>query len=52
MGAFVVAENAQNKMTVNVLSDQLGHYHAGNLPPATYTIMSSSTPPASVSRQL
>ena len=38
MGAFVVAENAQNKMTVNVLSDQQGHYHVGNLPAATYTV--------------
>ena len=35
MGAFVVAENVQNKMTVNVLSDQQGRYHIGNLPAAT-----------------
>ena len=34
MGAFVVAENAQNKMTVNVLSDQQGRYHVNNLPAA------------------
>ena len=34
MGAFVVAENTQNKMTVNVLSDQQGRYHIGNLPAA------------------
>jgi virginiamycin B lyase len=38
MGAFVVAENAQNKMTVNVLSDQQGRYHIGKLPAATYTV--------------
>ncbi len=31
MGAFVVAENTQNKMTVSVLSDQQGRYHIGNL---------------------
>ena len=37
MGAFVVAENTQNKMTVNVLSDEQGHYHIRNLPEATYT---------------
>ena len=36
MGAFVVAENAQNKMTMNVLSDAQGRYHIGNLPPAIY----------------
>jgi virginiamycin B lyase len=38
MGAFVVAENTQNKMTVSVLSDQQGRYHIGNLPAATYRI--------------
>src|SRR5882757_10960445 len=38
MGAFVVAENVQNKMTVNVLSDQQGRYHINNLPAATYTV--------------
>jgi len=38
MGAFVVAENAQNKMTMNVLSDAQGRYHIGNLPPATYNV--------------
>ena len=38
MGAFVVAENTQSKMTVNVLSDQQGRYHIGSLPPATYTV--------------
>src|SRR5262249_798749 len=37
MGAFVVAENTQNKMTVSVLSNAQGRYHIGNLPPATYT---------------
>ena len=38
MGAFVVAENAQNKMTVSVLSNAQGRYHIGNLPAATYTV--------------
>ena len=38
MGAFVVAENVQNKMTVNVLSNAQGRYHIGNLPAATYTV--------------
>jgi len=38
MAAFVIAENAQNKMTVNVLTDQQGRYYAGNLPAATYTV--------------
>src|SRR6202171_3584087 len=38
MGAFVVAENAQSKMTVNVLSDQQGRYHINSLPAATYTL--------------
>jgi sugar lactone lactonase YvrE len=38
MGAFVVAENMQNKMTVSVLSDQQGRYHIANLPAATYSV--------------
>src|SRR5262249_11733861 len=38
MGAFVVAENAKNKMTVNVLSDAQGRYHIYDLPAATYTV--------------
>jgi len=38
MGAFVVAENTQNKMTVSVLSDANGRYRIGNLPAATYTV--------------
>jgi streptogramin lyase len=38
MGAFVVAENTQNKMTVNVLSDAQGRYRIGKLPAATYTV--------------
>ena len=38
MAAFVIAENAQNKMTVNVLSDAQGRYHINNLPGATYTV--------------
>src|SRR6202790_1327888 len=42
MGAFVVAENAQNKMTVSVLSNAQGRYHIGNLPAATYTVRISA----------
>ena len=38
MGAFVIAENSQNKMTISVLTDKQGHYHIANLPPATYTL--------------
>ena len=38
MGAFVVAENTQNKMTVSVLSDSQGRYHINNLPAATYSV--------------
>src|SRR5437899_7306333 len=38
MGAFVVAENTQNKMTVSVLSDVQGRYHIDNLPAATYSV--------------
>jgi virginiamycin B lyase len=38
MGAFVVAENAQKRMTVSVLSNAQGRYHIGNLPAATYTV--------------
>lgn len=38
MGAFVIAENSQNKMTISVLTDKQGHYHLANLPPATYTL--------------
>ena len=38
MGAFVVAENTQNKMTVSVLSNAQGRYHIGNLPAATYKV--------------
>src|SRR6266567_1191126 len=38
MGAFVVAENTQSKMTVSVLSDQQGRYHIGNLAAATYMV--------------
>src|SRR5262245_49123462 len=38
MGAFVVAENPQNKMTVSVLSSAQGRYHISNLPAATYTV--------------
>ena len=38
MGAFVVAENSQTKMTVNVLSNAQGRYQINNLPAATYTV--------------
>ena len=38
MGAFVVAENTQNKMTVTVLSDAQGRYHINNLPAANYSV--------------
>ena len=38
MGAFVIAENSQNKMTVSVLSDKQGRYHITNLPAATYAL--------------
>src|ERR1700694_5455734 len=38
MGAFVVAENTQNKMTVTVLSDAQGRYHINNLPAANYSL--------------
>ena len=38
MGAFVVAQNPQTKMSVSVLSDAQGRYHIANLPGATYTI--------------
>jgi len=42
MGAFVVAENPQSKMTVNVLSDEQGHYHIKRLADATYTLRISA----------
>src|SRR6266581_1225673 len=38
MGAFVVAENTQNKMTVSVLSDAQGRYRIDGLPAADYTV--------------
>jgi streptogramin lyase len=38
MGAFVIAENSQNKMTISVLSDKQGHYHIEKLPAATYAL--------------
>src|SRR5215472_3072516 len=38
MGAFVVAQNPQTKMSVSVLSDAQGRYHIANLPGASYTI--------------
>src|SRR5262245_48119917 len=42
MGAFVVAENTKNKMTVSVLSDAQGRYYIGKLPAATYTVQIST----------
>lgn len=38
MGAFVVAENMRNRMTVSVLSNAQGRYHIGNLPAAAYAV--------------
>jgi virginiamycin B lyase len=38
IGAFVIAENSQNKMSVSVLSDKQGHYRISNLPAAGYTL--------------
>src|SRR5262245_46298685 len=42
MGAFVVAQNTQTKMTVSVLSNAQGSYRIGNLPDATYTVSIST----------
>src|SRR6266853_781808 len=42
MGAFVAAENTQNKMTVSVLTDSKGGYHINDLPAATYSVRVSS----------
>src|SRR5262245_32522051 len=42
MGAFVVAENPQTKMSISVLSNANGRYYLGNLPAATYTVKISS----------
>ncbi len=41
MGAFVVAENIKNKMTVSVLSDEQGHYRIDALPAANYRVQIS-----------
>ena len=38
MGAFVEAENTQNKMMTSVLSDKQGHYRIPNLAAATYSV--------------
>lgn len=43
MGAFVVAENARNKMTVSVLTNAEGQYRIGDLPAATYSVQISAT---------
>jgi virginiamycin B lyase len=37
MGAFVIAQNSQTKMSVNVLSDKDGRYHIDNLPAGKYS---------------
>src|SRR5258708_24800216 len=42
MGAFIVAENVQNKMTVTVLTDEQGKYHINNLPAASYNFTLTS----------
>src|SRR5277367_1166429 len=42
MGAFVIAENTRNKMSVTVLSDQQGRYHINNLPASTYSVQITS----------
>ena len=38
MGAFVIAENPQTRMSVNVISDAEGRYHINNLSAASYTL--------------
>lgn len=38
MGAFVIAQNSQTKMSVNVLSDKDGRYHIDNLPAGKYSV--------------
>lgn len=38
MGAFVIAENTQNKMTFSVLSDKQGRFRIPHLPAATYSV--------------
>ena len=43
MGAFVVAENTQNKMTVNVLSDHTGAYRIENLDPGDYVVTATAS---------
>src|SRR3984893_10560720 len=42
-GAFVHAQNAQSKITVNVLSDSQGRYRIQNLPPGEYQIRVTAT---------
>src|SRR3984893_1149662 len=42
-GAFVHAQNAQSKITVNVMSDNQGRYRIPNLPPGEYQIRVTAT---------
>src|SRR5580692_7587628 len=42
-GAFVHAQNAQSKITVNVMSDDQGRYRIQKLPPGEYQIRVTAT---------
>jgi virginiamycin B lyase len=37
-GAFVIAQNSSNRISVSVLSDKTGHYRIPDLPAATYDV--------------
>ena len=41
-GAFVRAQNAKTKITVDVLSDKMGRYRVQNLPPGDYQIRATA----------
>jgi virginiamycin B lyase len=41
-GAFVRAQNLKSRITVNVLSDNIGHYQIQDLPPGEYEIRVSA----------
>src|SRR6185369_10842299 len=41
-GAFVRAQNAKTKITVNVLSDRAGAYHIQNLEPGDYRVTAAA----------